>query len=81
MKNDFHHWNYRIVKENGNYEVREVYYTKDNEATSWTVSATIILSWDNNYEELHGTYKLIGSAFEKPILEVVGNKLVELVKG
>jgi hypothetical protein len=79
MKDDFHHWNYRIVKENGDYEVREVYYTKDDEITSWTTSSKSTLSWDN-YKELHGTYKLIGSAFKKPILEVVGNKLVELAK-
>jgi hypothetical protein len=79
MKNivsDFHHWNYRIIKDKGNFEVREVYYDKYNEITSWT-SGPSILSWEE-LGELLGTYKLIGSAFEKPILEIFKDKLVEM---
>ena len=77
MINDFHHWNYRIIKDNGTHDVREVHYDENGNITAWTTKPSI-LSWEE-FDELKVSYKLIGSAFDKPVLVVVDNKLIEQV--
>lgn len=76
------YWNYRIVKKDWNnglvsYDVCEVYY--DNDIPDSWIWGKNVLSGDSK-EHLKTKLDSILKAFEKPVLEVVGDdvKLVEL---
>jgi hypothetical protein len=69
------YWNYRVVKKdwkNGyvSYDICEVYYENDK-PTSW-IWGKNVLSGDSkvDLESILGT---ISKAFEKPVLEIVGD--------
>ncbi|CAM3412183.1 MULTISPECIES: hypothetical protein [Saccharibacillus] len=75
------YWNYRIIKKDwGNglisYEVCEVFYENDK-PTSW-IWGKNVLNGDSK-EHLEEQLRFIKYAFEKPVLEIVGNdeKLIE----
>lgn len=70
------YWGYRVIKKKWNddftsFAVCEVYYDDDNKPTSWI--------WDKNvmnrysYDELLTNIDHIKQAFDKPILEIVGD--------
>lgn len=72
MKN---YWNYRVVKKdwkNGliSYEICEVYYENDI-PTSW-IWGKNVLSGESK-EDLKETLRTVSKAFEKPVLEIVGD--------
>ena len=76
---DFHHWNFRVIKDGEEYKIVEVHYRENGEITGWADTSDSNLSRWNDPSELLGTYKYIGHAFEKPILEVIeGEKLREI---
>jgi hypothetical protein len=62
-------WNYRVVKENGLYGVREVHYLGEDRH-GWTEGGNELQNWES-YEDLKGTYDLIKGAFEKPVMVVI----------
>lgn len=75
------YWNYRIIKKDwGNglisYEICEVFYENDK-PTSW-IWGKNVLNGDSK-EHLEEQLRFIKYAFEKPVLEIVGNdeKLIE----
>jgi len=73
------HWNHRVVKEKDGtgeyyYSIREVYY-KDGAIDGWSMDSRLI---GNDYDDLKKGYELIRSAFEKPVLVVKGDELVEV---
>lgn len=78
-------WNYRVQKiktvphsfeeeEEFTYEVVEAYYDKEypDKVSSWTNSRGLI---GDTYEELQESYKLVASAFEKPIIDQYGGEI------
>lgn len=74
-------WNYRIVRKKLNeeeytYDVCEVYYDKQSKPVAYALGKNV-LSQDS-FEDLEWAYKEIEKAYKKPVLEDVGNKLVEL---
>ena len=75
------HWNYRILSEvvgdHTEYFVAEVYYNDAGETRAWSErDFNPISGWDD-LEDLKGTIKQVQDALEKPVLRVMGNKLVE----
>lgn len=78
-------WNYRVIKEKklvnkevgyyDFYRIAEVYYDKENKVKGWSDNSTNLLSQEN-YEDLKGTSELMIKAFEKPVLIVRGNDLI-----
>ena len=69
-------WNYRIVEdENGWLSLREVYYNKKGKPDRWTVDRVALYA-ENMQEFVYMNY-LMQKAFNKPILKIAGNKLVE----
>lgn len=75
---DFHHWNFRVIKDGDEYKICEVHYRENGEPTAWADTSSSNLTWTDP-SDLLGTYRYIGHAFEKPILEVVeGEKLREI---
>ena len=76
-------WNYRIVKkklneEEDTFDVCEVYYDEKGNPISYADGKNV-LSQDS-YDDLLWSYKEIKKAYNAPVLEDVGDKLVELVK-
>ena len=67
-------WNYRVVKENDCYSIREVYYEK-GKPTSWTKDGIPVYGED--YKDLVYDFFLMEKAFRKPVLVVKKNKLVK----
>lgn len=75
------YWNYRIIRfQNPNgetyHEVHEVYYGKDHIPHSWSASRNLLAF--EKVEDIKGAYENIAKAFEKPVLEVVDGKLLEI---
>lgn len=69
------HWQYRVVLENGDYSIREVWFAKTKgkiKYHSWSSVPTIFM--EESLDELLTSYMLIGSALSKPVLEIVKNK-------
>ena len=62
------YWNYRIVKENDSYSIREVYYNSNDKPTSWTKDADFL--WTENVEDLNSILEMMIKGTKKPILEV-----------
>lgn len=79
-------WNYRVVKEKlfvspvhdyeDNYRIVEVFYDENGNIDSWADSTDTILSW-GTYEDLKSAAELVLKAFEKPVLTVNGETLVD----
>lgn len=83
-------WNNRIVKskfvttDDGkelespefHFSIREVYYDEKGEPEGWTGDSISLIG--DNAEELKSKYEFIAEAFKAPILEQVGDKLVEI---
>lgn len=68
-------WNYRVVKEEEVYTIREVFYHEDKRPHSWTVDACYPAGDD--LDELIGDIQHMQEAFERPILHVNGDELIE----
>lgn len=68
-------WNYRVIKDNNNYRVVEVFYDENGNIEGWSDCTDTILSWAN-YDDLKGTAEMVLYAFDKPVLVVEGEKLV-----
>ncbi|QFF99299.1 hypothetical protein PB01_10940 [Psychrobacillus glaciei] len=69
------YWNYRIVKkdwENGyiSYEICEVYYENDV-PTSWIWGKNVMSG--ESKEDLKWKLSVVSKAYEKPVLEIVGD--------
>lgn len=69
-------WGYRVLKKKWNeeytsYAVCEVYYDDDNKPTSWIWDKNVMNSY--SYDELKSKIDTIKKAFEKPILEIIGD--------
>ena len=77
-------WNYRIVKQTGiiadrtwvHYYIKEVYYNKKGKINGWTEK--FAYPGGQTPEEVIGDLELMKEAFNKPVLEEVGDKLVEI---
>lgn len=75
-------WNFRILAEDAYgttvFRVAEVYYDAEGKPRSWSQSDfNPLAEWDE-LSEIRGTIELIQGAREKPVLQVVGGKLVEM---
>lgn len=68
-------WNYRIVKYNNMFGIKEVYYT-EGKISSWTKDFIEISG--EEYMDLINDFNLVKLAFNKPILLEVDDKLIEL---
>lgn len=75
-------WNYRIIRypatEVSPFAIHEVYYDAEGRATSW--SETPIAPLGDNLLELRAEVEYMLEAFEKPVLTIVDDKLVETTK-
>ena len=77
-----HYWNYRVVKKKNPdtgetyFEVCEVYYDKEDRPHSWTEDKNLLVY--EELDEVREAYKEIQTAFDKPVLEVVGDSLREI---
>lgn len=75
-------WNYRILAEvvgdYTEYYVAEVYYDKDGNPKAWSdrEEFNALRGWED-LEDLRGTIQQIQAALDKPVLRVMGEKLVE----
>jgi len=74
-------WNYRmlaeVVGELTMYWVGEVYYDKNGKPDSWSGREfNVIADWDD-LDDLKGTIEKVAKAVHEPVLQIVGNKLVE----
>lgn len=69
-------WNYRVIREGDNYRIVEVFYDDNGRIEGWSDSTDTILSWDS-YSNLKGSAEVVLYAFEKPVLVVEGEKLVD----
>jgi len=72
-------WNYRVIKDKDKsgdifYAIHDVYY-ENYKIQGWSENPSILISDDA--EDLCDNFKLIEQAFDKPLLEVKGEKLVE----
>ncbi|QRY51706.1 hypothetical protein [Mycolicibacterium septicum] len=75
-------WNYRVVVEDLGehgtaYSIREVYYDDDGKPRAWSGQDFNPVSMWEELDDLKGTVKLLQGALDKPVLTVVGEKLVE----
>lgn len=70
----FTHWNYRVVKEDGELSIREVYY-KGKKIEAWAAEPSIV--WGVNLEEISQSLELMKLALSKPILHVDGYQILK----
>ncbi|OBY76340.1 hypothetical protein BBG47_27720 [Paenibacillus sp. KS1] len=68
-------WNYRVIKKKWSeelysYEVCEVYYENDR-PTSWIWGKNVLSG--GNEEDLKSNLNFVLKAFEKPVLEIIGD--------
>lgn len=79
------YWNYRVIRTSFNigesspffeYHIHEVYYDGNDKPTSWTKDP--IGPSGDTLEGLEWDVKSLQEAFTKPVLEIQGNKLVEV---
>ena len=73
-------WNHRVVKEKDGtgeyyYSIREVYYNNKGGIDCLSTASLLI---GNDYDDLKKGYEFIRSAFEKPVLEKIGDDMVEV---
>lgn len=79
-------WNHRVLRykeklsltseeEGFLYRIEEVYYDGEGNPTSWTESKRFLADLED-MDSLRWEYDALRKAFEKPILEIQGNKLV-----
>ena len=73
-------WNYRVVKKAdrlGNYfEIHEVYYDDNGNPNGWTEDA--IKPYGVDLDDLRWVLEHMVTALDKPVLEIVDEKLVEV---
>lgn len=80
------HWNYRVIKTTYNingdpqytYAVHEVYYDENKFPDLWT-KEPVAFSGDS-VEDLNLFVEYLQKALKAPVLEVTGNRLVEVKK-
>lgn len=68
----YSHWNYRVIKDEDGFSIREVYY-KDEAPEAW--SARPMYPCGETSEELNADLDRMREAFNKPIL-VEKNELI-----
>lgn len=75
-------WDYRVIfmpfeegSDEGEYTIREVYYDEEGEISWYGDDPAQLLS--DNFWELADDFDLMAEAFEKPVLVLVGDELVE----
>ena len=68
-------WNYRIIKHGSWYGIRDVYYDENGKPDSWGVGPPDVAA--SNLDSLKSELELILRAFDKPVLVIQGNELVE----
>lgn len=66
------HWNYRVTRQaqsdgSFQYSIREVYYL--GKKVGWTAEDVGPYS-DESVDDLRGDYKLLGEAFDHPVLDI-----------
>lgn len=67
-------WNYRVVREDGVFTIRKVYY--ENSKIIGLVQTASPLG--TTLTELKDDYLIMHNAFSRPVLRVKGSKLVEI---
>ena len=75
-------WDYRVIftpfeegSDEGEYTIREVYYDDEGEISWWSDEAVELISED--FWDLAADFDLIAEAFDKPVLVLIGEELVE----
>ncbi|MET3287608.1 UNVERIFIED_CONTAM: hypothetical protein ABID98_000178 [Brevibacillus sp. OAP136] len=72
-------WNYRVLKHgegnNAYFEVSEVYYDENNEPVSWIEGKNPFVQ--DSVEDMEHVIELIKLGLSKPVLKVVGDKLID----
>ena len=77
-------WNYRVIKQTGiiadrtwiHYYIKEVYYNKKGRINEWTEK--FAYPGGQTPEEAMKDIELMKEAFNRPVLEEIDNKLVEV---
>ncbi|WCF11751.1 hypothetical protein NDS46_30875 (plasmid) [Paenibacillus thiaminolyticus] len=74
-------WNFRIVKKKLNqdedtYDVCEVYYDEKGNPISYAPDKNVLSHY--SFKDLQWAYKEIKKAYNKPVLEDIGDNLIEL---
>lgn len=62
-------WNYRVIKDGGNYRIVEVFYDDNGRIDGWADSTDTILNW-YSYANLKGSAEVVLYAFVKLILVI-----------
>jgi hypothetical protein len=62
------HWNYRILYNGEIHSLGEIYYNADGKPAAFTFGG-VLDDWEE-LADLVGTYKLIETAFAKPVVRV-----------
>ena len=75
------YWDYRVLildnnKGDNRFEICEVYYDENNKPEAWVEDDNVLIG--ESLADLKETYEYIQNAFKKPVLKVVGEKLVEV---
>jgi hypothetical protein len=72
-------WNYRVIRypetEDSAFAIHEVYYDKEGRPTSWAENPIAPLG--DNLLELRAEVEYMLEAFDKPVLTIVDDKLIE----
>ena len=75
-------WDYRVIftpyeagSDEGEYTIREVYYDDEGEISWWSDESVELISED--FWDLAADFDLIAEAFDKPVLVLIGEELVE----
>ena len=61
-------WNYRVVKENDYYTIKEVYYDKDGNVDGWTEMD--VSPGGETFEEFLDSFELYRKCVYKPVLDL-----------
>ena len=69
------HWNYRIIKDDTGFTIREVYYNDDDIIFGWSQEPDY--SYGETIDELLGDFELMVKAFKAPILYLKDGELKE----
>ena len=77
-------WNYRLIKQTGiiadrtwiHYYIKEVYYNRKGKISGWTEKSAY--PGGQTPEEAMKDIELMKEAFNRPVLEEIDNKLVEV---
>lgn len=67
-------WNFRVIKEGGEYSIRDVFYNKEGEIIGWGGDCEKAIG--DTLEELKQAVSYYMPALVKPVVEVEGDELI-----